>query len=187
MHPLDKIFRIWLPIAAGAILATVLVVGIVAEPERYELGYAPAQPIPFSHRLHAGDNRIPCQYCHSGAVRSRHAEVPPLEKCMNCHRVTRTERPTIQRIAAAYEAGEAFPWKRIYALPDHVYFDHRPHVNGGIACQECHGRVEEMEVVSRVLNMRMGKCLECHRGEKTYFHGPVPELRGSTNCWACHR
>jgi hypothetical protein len=163
------------------------VVGVLTEPDRLATGYAPAQPIPYSHKVHAGDNEIPCLYCHSGATRSRHAGVPSLSKCMNCHKHTKTDSEHVKRIAAAVEAGEPFPWKRVHTLPDHAYFDHRPHVNGGVACQECHGAVEEMEVVERVMNMRMGKCLECHRGERTYFYGPKPEALGSTNCWACHR
>ena len=170
-----------------AVLSTVLVVGVLAEPDRYTLGYAPEQPIPFSHKQHAGDNAIPCLYCHSGALSSRHAGVPPLSKCQNCHSVTLVDSPHIERITEMADNGEPLVWKRVYALPDHVYFDHRPHVRTGIACQECHGEVEEMEVVSRKMNMRMGKCLECHRGERTYLHGPPPEDQGPTNCWACHR
>lgn len=168
-------------------LTTVLVVGVLTEPDRYDVGYAPEQPVPFSHKIHAGDNGIPCLYCHSDAPRSRHAGVPALSKCMNCHKVTKTDSPHIQRISKALEDGESMPWKRVYAVPDHVYFDHRPHVNGGIDCRECHGQVETMEKVQRVLNMRMGKCLECHRGERTYFFGQKPTVQGPTNCWACHR
>ena len=168
-------------------MTTVLVVGVLTEPDRYERGYAPEQPIPFSHALHAGQNAVPCLYCHSGAARSRHAGVPELSKCLNCHNVTKKDSEPIQRLTAAVEAGETFPWVRIHALPDHAYFDHRPHVKTGIACQECHGEVEKMEVVSRVMNMRMGKCLECHRGEKTYYYGERPDALGPTHCWACHR
>jgi len=186
-HPLDHLLKLWVPLGGVAVLSTVLVVGVLAEPDRYVRGYAPEQPVPFSHKVHAGDNAVPCLYCHSGAQRSRHAGVPGPAKCMNCHGVTKTDSPHIQTITATARSGEPFPWVRVYALPDHVYFDHRPHVAAGIACQECHGEVEKMEVVSRVMNMRMGKCLECHRGERTYFHGEKPEAAGPTHCWACHR
>jgi hypothetical protein len=187
VHPLDNLFRIWLPLGAASILTTVLVVGVLTESDRYTLGYEPSQPIEYSHKVHAGDNKIPCLYCHSGASRSRHAGVPALAKCMNCHQVTKLESEKIQRIKQAVESGETFPWTRIHTLPDHAYFDHRPHVNAGIECQECHGPVETMEKVSREMNMRMGKCLECHRGERSYYYGPKPDALGPTNCWACHR
>ena len=184
---LDQTARVWLPIGAAVILTTVVVAGFLTQPDRYELGYEPEQPLEFSHRLHAGDDGIPCEYCHSGAYRSRHAGVPPLDKCMNCHKVTKTDSEAIRTLTAAWEGDERWAWKRIHALPGHVYFDHRPHVRAGIACQECHGRVERMEVVSRELNMRMGTCLNCHRGDRTYYYGPTPEQSGPSNCWACHR
>jgi len=124
--------------------------------------------------------------------------VPAVEACFKCHEVTKTESPYIQYLKKVYEAGESFPWMRVHDLPDYVYFDHRPHVALGIACQECHGPVESMEVVEQVMNLRMGSCLECHRGEREWAT-PVPETRedmvqvasglptGPTTCNACHR
>src|SRR5512136_207263 len=129
-------------VGSVAILATVLGVGWYTQPDRYVRGYQPVQPIPFSHELHPGTLRIPCLYCHSGAQKSRVAGVPPVEKCMNCHKVTRTTSPPIKKLAAVYSAGTPMVWRRIYSLPDHVYFDHRPHVNSGILCQTCHGEVQ---------------------------------------------
>ena len=82
---------------------------------------------------------------------------------MNCHAVTRVDKPEIKRVTAAFKANEVIEWQRVYTLPDHVYFDHRPHVNAGIACQTCHGEVQTMERVSREMLMRMGNCLSCHR------------------------
>jgi hypothetical protein len=151
------------------------------------MGYTPDQPIPFSHKLHAGDNKIPCQYCHTGAARSRHAGVPAVQTCMNCHAVTRTDRPTIQKLTQMYKAGEPMAWERIHTLPDHVYFDHRPHVNAGIACQTCHGEVQGMERVTRVLNMRMGACLDCHRDPSAALPAGSKVVQGPENCYACHR
>lgn len=187
MHPFDRMARRILPIGATALLATLLLVGWVAEPGRYEQGYTPDQPIPFSHKLHAGDNKIPCQYCHTGAAISRHAGVPPTQTCMNCHSVTRTDRPSIQKLAAAHETGEAIPWVRIHSLPDHVYFDHRPHVNAGVACQTCHGEVQKMTRVTRVMDMRMGACLACHRDPGAALSAASSVTRGPENCYACHR
>lgn len=187
MHPWDRTSRTRIPIAAAAIGLTVVVVGWFTQPGRFALGYAPRQPVPFSHRIHAGNNHIPCQYCHTGADRSRHAGVPPLQTCMNCHKVTKTDSPWIQKITEMVAADEPMKWARVYALPDHVYFDHRPHVNAGIACQNCHGAVQGMELLTRAMNMRMGACLECHRNPKGALPKDSPIKNGPENCYACHR
>lgn len=187
MHPRDRFWRMVLPIGAAAVLTTVLAVGYATEPDRLATGYAPTQPIPFSHKLHAGDNHIPCQYCHTGAERSRNAGVPALETCMNCHSVTRTDRPAIMRVTAAFKANQTFAWQRVYNLPDHVYFDHRPHVRAGVACQTCHGEVETMDQVSRVMLMRMGTCLDCHRDAHAAVSAGSQITQASTACFACHR
>ncbi|HEX7408941.1 MAG TPA: cytochrome c3 family protein [Candidatus Binatia bacterium] len=183
----DLFARRVLPIGAGAILLTVLAVGWVTQPDRFVRGYAPEQPIPYSHRLHAGTMKIPCQYCHTGVSRARHAGIPAVETCMNCHRVTKTDSPAIQKLTAIYESGRPLEWKRIHALPDHVYFDHRPHVNGGIACQTCHGEIQTMEVVYQQMSMRMGNCLGCHRDAHEALPPDSKIERGAENCNACHR
>ena len=176
-----------LPIGFLAILATVVSVGWITEPDRLVRGYQPAQPFPYSHQLHAGILKIPCLYCHSGALKSRHAGVPPVEKCMNCHRVKKVDSPDIKKLAAIYAAGDALQWERIHILPDHVYFDHRPHVNAGILCQTCHGEVQTMPVVYQDMSMRMSNCLGCHRDP----HDALPEdsklLKGAEYCYVCHR
>jgi hypothetical protein len=139
------------------------------------IGYAPEQPIPFSHKVHAGTNKIPCLYCHSAAERSRHATVPATNVCMNCHTVVATDKPNIQKLAAMNDAKQSVPWVKVHRLPDHVYFPHRWHVAKEIACQECHGPVENMEVVKQVAQLKMGWCITCHRQE-----GATQE------CSACH-
>ncbi len=187
MHPHDRVWRIVLPAGACAILLTVLAVGWMAEPGQMAAGYTPEQPIAFSHKLHAGDNKIPCLYCHTGAARSRHAGVPAVQTCMNCHAVTRTDRPAIQKLTALYNEGKAVEWKRVYRLPDHVYFDHRPHVNAGIACQTCHGEVQTMARVSQVMSLRMGNCLKCHRDPKAALPPDSRIAKGPEYCTACHR
>lgn len=187
MHPWDRTARIGVPVAALAIGLTVVLVGWFTQSDRFALGYAPQQPIPFSHRLHAGNNKIPCQYCHTGADRSRHAGIPPLQTCMNCHKVTKADSPPIRRVAEAFGRGDAVGWQRVYELPDHVYFDHRPHVNAGVACQYCHGAVQGMEVLSRFMNMRMGACLNCHRDPGEALPPRSSLRRGPEHCAACHR
>ncbi len=187
MHPRDRFWRVILPIGALAVMSTALAAAYVAEPDRFVLGYAPAQPIAFSHRLHAGDNHIPCLYCHAGATRSRHAGVPAVETCMNCHRVTRTDRPAIQELARIERDNAALVWQRVYSLPDHVYFDHRPHVREGVACQYCHGQVEQMERLSRQMWLRMGHCLDCHRDPRPALPAGSTIVEAPTHCWTCHR
>jgi hypothetical protein len=184
---LDQLARFWLPTGAAAVATTVLLVGWFTQPDRYVRGFAPMQPIPFSHRLHAGEMAVPCQYCHSAARRSRHAMVPAADTCMNCHRVTRTDRSAIRRLASLEKSGNALRWRRIHVLPDYVYFDHRPHVLAGILCQTCHGEVEEMEVVSQHMSMRMGNCLGCHRDPRAALPVGSPIRRGPDHCDACHR
>ena len=176
-----------LPAGCVAVLATVLGVGWYTQPDRFVRGYQPSQPIPYSHQLHAGTLRIPCLYCHSGAQRSRQAGVPPVEKCMNCHRVTKTDSQYIKNLAAIYNSGAPLQWKRIHSLPDHVYFDHRPHVNAGILCQTCHGEVQTMNVVYQNMSMRMGNCLGCHRDPRNALPADSSIRMGPDHCHACHR
>lgn len=143
----------------------------------YNDGYRPKQPIPFSHRVHAGDNKIPCMYCHTGADKSKHAAVPAMNVCMNCHLTVAVTSPWIQQLSKAYENNTAIEWKKVHLLPDFVRFSHQPHVDKGVACQECHGPVEEMDVVSQHSDLSMGWCVNCHR---------KPENNAPINCSTCH-
>ena len=127
------------------------------------VGYSPVQPIPFSHKLHAGTNHIPCQYCHAGVDRSRLSPIPPLNVCMGCHDVVATNTAPIKQLAAAYAAKTPIKFIRVYSLPQFVYFQHRWHIAAGIACQTCHGQVQDMDQVVQVKQWTMGECLDCHR------------------------
>ncbi len=187
MHPYDRLTRLVLPVGAVAVLSTVLSVGWLTQPDRFARGFAPAQPIPFSHELHAGTMKISCQYCHSGVDKSRHAGIPSVETCMGCHKVTRTDRPAIQELTRIYNSGEALPWKRVHTLPDHVFFDHRPHVNAGVACQACHGEVQTMKVLTREMGLRMSNCLACHRDPHAALPKDSKITRAAEHCAACHR
>lgn len=151
-------------------------------------GYAPVQPIHYSHKIHAGDNQIDCNFCHSSARKSKHSGIPSLNVCMNCHKnisevapETATEEYSkefydgeIQKLynAVGWDAenqeytGKTEPvkWVRIHNLPDFVYFNHSQHVTvAGIACQTCHGEIQEMEVVEQFAPLTMGWCITCHR------------------------
>jgi hypothetical protein len=106
---------------------------------------------------------------------------------MNCHRVTKTDSPQIQELTRIYESGAPLLWERVHSLPDHVYFDHRPHVRAGIICQTCHGEIQEMEVVSQHMSLRMGNCLGCHREAHEALPPDSEVDQGPEHCNACHR
>ncbi len=138
-------------------------------------GYQPVQPIKYSHELHAGIMKIECQYCHSGAFKSKNASIPSLNVCMNCHKTVKTESPEIHKIYDAlgydpetqkYDSLKATPiqWIRIHNLPDFVYFNHSQHVKvGGIKCQTCHGPVQTMKEVYQYSPLTMKWCIQCHK------------------------
>lgn len=127
-------------------------------------GYAPKQPIAYSHKLHAGQYKIDCNYCHTGAQKGKNATIPAANICMNCHGVIKKESPEIQKIYTAIENNQPIEWVRVHNLPDLAYFNHAQHVNvGNVACQTCHGEIEKMEVVEARSSLTMGWCIDCHR------------------------
>ncbi|MBD2754689.1 c-type cytochrome [Spirosoma validum] len=127
-------------------------------------GYAPKQPIAYSHKLHAGQYKIDCNYCHTGAQKGKSATIPAANICMNCHGVIKKESPEIQKIYTAIEENRPIEWIRVHNLPDLAYFNHAQHVNvGNVACQTCHGEVEKMEVMEARSSLTMGWCIDCHR------------------------
>jgi hypothetical protein len=147
----------------------------------YNQGYAPDQPIPFSHELHAGQYKIDCNYCHSGVAVSRHAAVPSLNICMNCHLVINGKseegKKHIDRLRTAYNNNEPIEWQKVHLLPDHVKFNHAAHINKGKECTTCHGPIETMEKVYQWSSLSMGWCVNCHR---------EPENNAPVNCGTCH-
>jgi Cytochrome c7 and related cytochrome c/Class III cytochrome C family len=127
-------------------------------------GYAPTQPIPFSHKLHAGQYEIDCKYCHTGVEKGKSANIPSANICMNCHNAIKTTSPNMQMIYAAIEKDEPIQWVRVHNLPDLAYFNHQQHVKvAGLACENCHGEIKEMEVVQQASLLTMGWCIDCHR------------------------
>lgn len=127
-------------------------------------GYAPEQPIQFSHKLHAGYYEIDCKYCHTGVEKSKSANIPSANICMNCHNAIRTTSPEIQKIYTAIENNDPIQWVRVHNLPDLAYFNHSQHVKvGGLECEQCHGAIKEMEVVQQHSLLTMGWCIDCHR------------------------
>jgi hypothetical protein len=132
-------------------------------PKYTRVGYAPVQPVPYSHALHAGQLGIDCRYCHSNVEKSGVANLPTAQTCMNCHNQVKKDSPLLAVVRQSFETGEPVPWVKIHQTPDYVYFNHAIHVNRGVSCWECHGQINEMEVVAHDKPLSMGFCLDCHR------------------------
>ena len=139
-------------------------------PKTTDVGYAPVQPVPYSHALHAGQLGIDCRYCHNTVEVAAHASIPPTQTCMNCHTKIRATSPKLVKIRESAATGMPVPWVRVHDLPDYAYFNHSAHVRRGVGCVECHGRVDKMEVVRQDQPLSMAWCLDCHRN-------PEPRLR----------
>jgi len=155
-------------VLGGGYVVTLFAYG--ASPKTMNAGYAPEQPIPFSHALHAGELALDCRYCHTTVESTARAAVPPLETCMNCHQRIRTSSELLAPLQKAWADGQGLRWRRVHDLPDYVYFDHSAHVTRGVACVSCHGRIDTMDRVRQEAPLSMGWCLDCHRD-------PTPNLR----------
>jgi mono/diheme cytochrome c family protein len=169
-------------------------------------GYAPRQPIAFSHALHAGEHAIDCNYCHTSVYKSASANIPSANICMNCHSQIATQSSEVQKIYRAIERKQPIEWVRVHNLPDLAYFNHSQHTQvGGVACQTCHGPIQEMEVVAQWSPLTMGWCVNCHRETElnTQGNGYYDKLvqihnastrnkamtvasNGGTECSKCH-
>jgi hypothetical protein len=174
--------------------------------------YAPNQPIKFSHAVHAGQNQINCLYCHSSAEYGKSAGIPSANVCLNCHMIvregSRSGRFEINKIFAAVEQKQPILWKRVYSLPDHVFFSHAQHAGAGkLDCQRCHGSVNQMDRIIQVPDLSMGWCINCHRDTQVQFHDNqfytkyeglrkqlesgaldsiTVDMIGGTDCMKCH-
>ena len=144
-----------------------------ASPKNTFVGYQPVQPIAFSHKIHAGELGMDCRYCHFNVEKGRHAGVPPTETCLNCHNIVRSGSKTgtaeIQKIHDAHSKGVPIQWVRIHKLADFAYFDHSAHVNKGVSCVECHGRIDQMDEVRAAKPLSMSWCLDCHRSPAAHI------------------
>lgn len=195
------------PVAVCGAAFVTFVVWYWFSPKHLEVGYAPQQPVYYSHQLHAGQMGMDCRYCHQHVERGPHATVPTTETCMNCHKSVHTGSVEIKKLAAAHEAQKPIEWVKVHMLPDYAYFDHSVHVAAGVGCASCHGRVDQMEVVRQAEPLSMGWCLECHRNPAPHLRPldkitdmsfqPDPEqgavfakernINPPTHCSACHR
>lgn len=132
-------------------------------PKYTRVGYTPSQPVPFSHKIHAGQLGMDCRYCHSFVEESGHANIPATQTCWNCHQHVKKDSPNLAKVAKSMETGESIPWVKVHKVPDYAYFNHSVHVNRGVSCVECHGRVDEMTTVRHDQSLSMSWCLDCHR------------------------
>ncbi|MFM2143235.1 MAG: hypothetical protein RLZZ476_1779 [Verrucomicrobiota bacterium] len=162
----------WLPLKVAisvVFIALGVSIGVAYyfTPKYTRVGYEPTQPVPFSHKLHAGQLGMDCRICHSFGEMSSHSNVPTNQTCFNCHgqgkggiRATSEKLTLVQK---ANETGKSIPWVKVHKAPDYVYFNHSAHLNRGISCVACHGKINEMEVVRHDQPQSMGWCLDCHR------------------------
>jgi hypothetical protein len=168
------------------------------------------QPVPFSHEHHVGGLGIDCRYCHTSVEVSSFAGIPPTKTCMNCHSQIWTGAGVLEPVRQSYRSGESIQWTRVHDLPEFVYFNHSIHVNKGIGCVSCHGRVDTMPLMWQEHTLQMEWCLDCHRHPERFVRPreqvfnmryPVPTnqtelgaklvkqygIRRLDDCYTCHR
>jgi len=197
----------------------VVVVGVYGTtPQTINVGYSPKQPIAFSHKTHAGTLKMDCRYCHNTVDKAAHAAVPPTKTCLNCHSAANPDGTVstssihvksekLLPLHKAQASEDAIGWVRVHNLPDFVYFNHSAHVNRGVGCVSCHGRIDKMEQVYQAEPLSMSWCLDCHRNPEPHVRRDehitqldyVPDaseralvleekgIQPSTNCSTCHR
>jgi len=131
---------------------------------------ARTQPVQFSHKHHVGELGIDCRYCHTVVETAAKATLPPTETCMNCHSQIWRQSPFLEPVRASFQTDRSIPWVKVHDLPDYVYFNHGVHIQKGIGCVSCHGRVDKMNQVWAQSSLQMEWCLDCHRD-------PAPHVR----------
>jgi len=166
----DKYVRIGSIVGVVAGVLGIAAFAWITSPSVLKVGYQPVQPVPYSHKLHAGNMGMDCYYCHYTVYKAAYAAIPPTQVCMNCHARVQTQSPLLEKIRESYATGEPVQWVRVHKLADYVYFNHSAHVNAGVSCVSCHGRVDQMAEVRHAKPLNMDWCLDCHRN-------PAPNLR----------
>lgn len=154
-------------VLGGIVLAALgaLVMSLVLPRSSWEtlVDRAIAQPVPFSHQHHVAGLGLDCRYCHTGVEESPYAGIPPTETCMTCHSQIWTEADLLRPVRQSYVEGVPIRWNRVHDLPDYTYFNHAIHVNNGVPCVECHGRIDTMPLTWQAESLHMQWCLDCHR------------------------
>jgi len=175
-----------------------------------QAGVAREQPVPFSHAHHVGDVGLDCRYCHTSVETSGFANIPPTKTCMNCHSQIWNTSPTLEPVRASFRTDRSIAWTRVHDLPDFAYFNHSIHVNKGVGCETCHGRVDKMPLTWQKASLQMEWCLDCHRHPEQYvrpreavfqmgYEPPIDQqtlgrqlvkeykIQSLTSCSTCHR
>jgi predicted phosphoadenosine phosphosulfate sulfurtransferase len=166
-------------VALGVVGLTVVAgVWYYATPQYSRVGYEPKQPVAFQHKIHVGQLGLDCRYCHSQVEVSGHSNIPTTQTCMNCHSQIQTKNPRLQPVRDSWETGVPIPWVRIHHVPDYAYFNHSAHVNRGVSCVSCHGKVNEMSVVYEDKSLSMAWCLTCHRSPESFVRPIAADKAG---------
>ncbi len=199
-------------VVAGLAAAAVLATAYRVDRGHFitDVGVAPDQPVPFSHKHHVTDDGIDCRYCHTSVETSAFAGLPPTETCMSCHSQIWNNASMLEPVRASYRTGASLSWTRVHDLPDFVYFNHSIHINKGIGCSTCHGRVDLMPLTYKVNSLYMNWCVNCHRQPELWVRPrdqvfnmawqPPPnqeelgrklvaeyKIQKLVDCWTCHR
>ncbi len=185
---------------------------LIRSPLMTGVGVPVSQPVPYSHALHVGELGLDCRYCHTDVETSASASLPTTENCMGCHSQVAPDSPALALVRASFEQNKPIAWNRVHDLPDFVYFNHGIHVQQGVGCETCHGRVDQMPVVAKSETLQMSWCLDCHREPERFLRpraevfimGWTPPIAqaelgpqlvidhgvrttGLTDCSVCHR
>jgi hypothetical protein len=171
----NKVFPVLLVAVLLGGMATVGFFWYFGSPKYTDIGYRPVQPVPYSHKLHAGDLGLDCRYCHIGVEVSASATIPPTQTCMNCHTLVKADSKKLAVVLESWTKGTPIEWIRVHDLPDYAYFNHSAHVIVGVGCASCHGNVAEMEEVMQVEALSMSWCLDCHRQPDEHLR-PVDQV-----------
>lgn len=170
----------------GASMYVPTVIGFALNPDTLNVGYQPEQPVKYSHALHVGQLGMDCRYCHTTVEDADFAALPPTQTCINCHNPgegagIKKDSPALAPIHESFKTGKPIEWVKVHDLPDYVYFNHSAHVNNGIGCVSCHGRIDKMgpEGVHQVFNLSMSWCLDCHRTPEEHLR-PLDEVTNMT-------
>lgn len=213
-HPsMNTISRVSIFGAVFMLCAVLLIVGLVVRsPYVTEAGVIRSQPIPFSHQHHVAEAGIDCRYCHQSVETDAYAGMPSTEVCMDCHSQLWADSEMLAPVRESFRSGKPLAWTRVHDMPDFVYFNHAIHINKGVGCETCHGRVDRMPLMWREHTLHMEWCLECHRhpekflrpedavftlgwqpsadspsGEELLRAFSLNSMESKTNCWTCHR